>query len=202
MALLAVTLIAVCGCQNQAPSPTTGGNDPNVSDDFFHDPRMSAALTDLMKAVMDRCDNVSGQPRVCLSRSTISAMPNAPEMVPYCQGLNEFIDEYFCLVMGASAIDLVAQSGVDDKLTFIREHGPEGEHAINTAGAEVIKFLAKKCPEGGDDSGCGPREAANRLRSDPKDVAACKTLQAEWGQVTCLITSHVVSILRTARMKA
>lgn len=169
-----------------------------ASDHFLADPRVGQASSDLLMAAMNRCSGNGGDIRLCLA----SVVPYGPEMSPYCQGFSKGLDTYFCLALGAAAIDLIVQTGAIEKLTFIQEHGPEGEHAFDSAGEAVIEFLGKKCSGSAEQTGCGPREAENLLQSAPNDKAACSALHPERKQIACLITGHLVEFLQRAKARA
>ncbi len=179
-------------------SPATA-DDPGVSGNFFDDPRVKPTLQDLTQRGRAKCHKDSPkESEDCLVDTVAAVLPYGKQMAPYCKDISEFIDRYFCVLMGAAATDLFVKAGVGSADTFLDAYGKDGERAINQAGAMAVELIARKCPEATAAPGCGPKEAASRLDSDPKDIAACATLGHDWNNVRCLLTSRVIAVLRDA----
>jgi hypothetical protein len=175
--------------------------DNEGSGDLFDKNRMSVALKDLTRVVRGACNSGSSeQSQKCTIERVTEVMPHGSEMSPYCADVSDFADRYFCVLMGALALDLVSQSGAVSVESFLEEHGRDGVRTINEAGALLVEFLASKC-SGGAIPGCGPKEAAVRLGSSPKEIAECAVLTDDRVQVTCLMTSRAVGTLRQAQAK-
>jgi hypothetical protein len=199
--MLLVGALAVSACQAPSSGTLSASTTPQP-DDFANDPRISQAMVKLEDSVIRRCDMYYGSlgPRGCVTEATTAALPNGPEMFPYCQGFAAGVDESICMSFGAAAIEMVTASGADDKISFVQLHGPERSRSIEAAGAEVIAMLQKECS--GDVPQCLFKEGVRRLRSTPQETQECGQMQGDWRQVNCLMTDHIVSFLNRAAAKA
>jgi hypothetical protein len=170
-----------------------------VSGDFFYDRRVRSTLNELASRARDRCERAgSAVGPDCLIDSVAAVLPHGREMTPYCSGIADPVDRYLCVVTGALATDLYVKTGIGRAGAFLKDHGTDRERAINQVDALMVTFLAGKCPAATGVPGCGPKEVARRLDTDPKATSLCAFFTEDRDDINCLLANRVTKVLLAA----
>ena len=167
-----------------------------VSGDFFYNPRVKPTLNDLGRRAQSKCDqtgSVVGSD--CLVDSVAAVLPYGKQMKPYCRDIGDLVDRYLCVLTGALAVDLYVKIGIGTADAFLKDHGKDGERAMEQANAAMVGFLAGECPETTSVPRCGPKEVASRLESDPKATRLCASLTEDPQDINCLLANRVIKVL-------
>jgi hypothetical protein len=199
-AVLVLLTVLVGGCQSKSGSDAdivTDAHGESVKPTYRIDidPRWAKSTFAMAAAAKRGCSTEAWQD--CAIGHLVKALPYGASMAPYCRGLKDFADAFYCITMGATGAEVVKIAGLGDPDQFIRDHGNAQADTASEAAKSLANTIMEKCTSASVPKGCAPTEAASRLGSSKTSLADCVGFD-DWKATSCLFIGRMSELLDKA----
>jgi len=159
------------------------------------DPRWTKAMFAMADAVKRPC-HVDPW-RDCAIDRTVKALSYGAAMAPHCPGFGDFAGQFNCLVVGATAAEIVESLKTRDRaVQFVRDHGDDQAAAAGSAARMLIDEVQESCRS--SPAGCIRAQGETRLEATLNGREDCAPFADEMKAAACLFIGRMSDLLSGA----